>query len=70
MAKHTAVDLVCGKCGSRDLQFPAYCKWNPVTQAYEFTEILVGEALCYGLCDGADVSWPIEVSYSGGADGQ
>ena len=56
-----AKDFVCRVCGSHNLEFPAYCKWNPVTQDYEFTEILHLEALCYSAgCDGGEVGEPIE----------
>jgi hypothetical protein len=62
MTSSNKEDFICEVCGSRKLEFPAYCKWNPDTQDYEFTEILFEEALCYGECIGAEVGTPIEIN--------
>lgn len=57
---HSGVDYVCKVCSYRTLEFPAYAKFNPVTQDYEVSQILYLEARCYSeVCNGGEVGEPI-----------
>jgi hypothetical protein len=45
------VRKVCSKCGSSDLKFDAYARWNNKTQRFELVEVFEKPIICES-CEG------------------